>query len=289
MILALLNVLAHAAIQQPIGVTAAMPGPGPFTFAVFGDNRPAKEKMPVTDTFVTITREISRIHPSFVVTTGDLIHGSQDIQEVNREYDDVLPPLQSMGVPIYFACGNHETSGGQAAEDLYKQRISAKLYYSFDFRNCHFIILDTDENGHEHSLSDAQLQWLKDDLAQRPAGTQHTFAFEHEQPHPVSSHIGSSLDIWNKVGEFEKTLQDGKVDALITGHEHLFHQQNVGGVIEIIGGGAGAPLYPSPDGHFNHYFLVTIDGEKVFYTVVKPGKVFSTDEVTKIAPESGTR
>jgi len=75
------------------------------------------------------------------------------------------------------------------------------------------------------------------------------------------------------------------VEALITGHEHLFDDSVHGGVRHIIAGGAGAPLYPSArGGSFHHYLLVTVDGDKTYITVVKPGSLFAADEVLAVAP-----
>lgn len=258
----------------------------PYTFVVFGDNRPADEGLPVPDVFKQIIGEVRNIHPAFVVTTGDLISGSAKDQDVvNREYDEVLPLVQSLGVPVYFAAGNHEIRGVPANEAIYRKRVSDRLYYSFDYGTAHFTVLDSDIVGQEHRITGKQFDWLERDL-HAAQGKQHRFVFLHQQPYPVSYHIGSSLDVHPVDRDrFQKALEDNHVELLITGHEHLYDDSIHGGVREIIAGGAGAPLYPSiRGGSFFHYLIITVDGAHTYVSVVKPGSLFASDEILEKSP-----
>jgi predicted phosphodiesterase len=59
------------------------------------------------------------------------------------------------------------------------------------------------------------------------------------------------------------------VELVSTGHEHLYERKSVDGVTHIITGGGGAPLYADEkDGGFNHFIVVTVDGDKVSAEVV---------------------
>ena len=52
---------------------------------------------------------------------------------------------------------------------------------------------------------------------------------------------------------------EGGVDCVFSGHEHLFHRQQIGGIDYVINGGAGGSLYVKPDqGGFHHYVLVKV-------------------------------
>jgi len=190
--------LAHAAADPP-----AVPPPGPpptpptppasapFTFAVFGDNRPESADKRLPWVFKQILGEIRRLHPAFVVTTGDLIYGSEtDTALVEREYDEALPLVKDLGVPVYFATGNHEIRKSAANEAIYRKRVCDKLYYSFDYGNAHFIILDGDIVGQEHRITGDQFDLFEKDL-QQAQSAKHIFVFQHQQPYPVSLHIGS--------------------------------------------------------------------------------------------------
>ena len=263
------------------------PKPLPFTFVVFGDNRPASPDLPLPDVFRQIVGEVRRLHPAFVITTGDLIYGSvKDQALVQKEYDEAMPLVRQVGVPIYFATGNHEMRGVPANQALYRRNVSDRLYYSFNYGNSHFVVLDTDLVGQEHKVAGTQLAWFTRDLARVQGRVRHIFVFEHQQPYPVSLHIGSSLDVHPADRDrFQAVLEKYHVEALITGHEHLYDDSVHGGVREIIAGGAGAPLYPSSrGGSFHHYLVVTVDGDHTFLSVVKPGAVFGADDVLQVAP-----
>lgn len=278
-----------SSLSTALGTTASLPAPAasPFTFVVFGDNRPPDEKSPLPAVFPQMLAEIKRLHPAFVVTTGDLIFGSKtDLALVNKEYDEALPLVKALGVPVYFAAGNHEIRGVPANEALYRKRVSDRLYYSFDYGGSHFVVLDSDVVGEEHKITGAQRAWLENDLKMAQGRARHTFVFQHQQPYPVSWHIGSSLDAFPADRDaFQSLLERYKVEALITGHEHLYDDSVHGGVREIIAGGAGAPLYPSArGGSFYHYLVVTVDGDKTSISVVKPGSIFGADDVLTLAP-----
>ncbi len=261
--------------------------PAPFTFVVFGDNRPASADLPLPDAFKQIVAEVRNLHPAFVVTTGDLIYGSKDDQAlVEKEYDEALPLVRSMGVPVYFAAGNHEIRGSAANEAIYRRRVFKDIYYSFDYGTAHFIILDADIVGQEHRIMGAQFAALESDLRRAQGRARHIFVFMHQQPYPVSLHVGSSLDVYPADRDrFQALLEKYHVEALITGHEHLYDDSTRNGVREIIAGGAGAPLYPSArGGSFYHYLVITVDGDRTYINVVKPGAVFSADTVLDLAP-----
>jgi hypothetical protein len=278
------------------GVHAADPPTGtpantPFTFAAFGDNRPASADLPIPPVFKQIVAEVRHLHPAFVITTGDLIYGSKNTADCEKMYDEVVPLVKSIGVPVYFSPGNHEMRGVAANEDLYKKRVTDKLYYSFDYgegaSRSHFVALDTEMVGQEARIIGDQLTWLDKDLAAaRAANVGHIFVYMHEPPFPVAEHIGSSLDRHpSERDAFQALLEKYKVDYLILGHEHIFDDSVHGGVHEIIAGGAGAPLHLTKrGGGFHHYVLITVDGDNVYLSVVKPGSLFAADEVLTLAP-----
>lgn len=291
----LLPMLLPAACLVSTCCWAASPAPSAhpplklaaFTFVVFGDNRPASPDLPLPEVFHQLIGEVRRLHPAFVITTGDLIYGSvKDQALVQKEYDEAMPLVRTLGVPTYFATGNHEIRGVAANEALYRRNVSDRLYYSFNYGNTHFVVLDTDVVGQEHKIIGAQLAWLERDLARVQGRVRHIFVFEHQQPYPVSLHIGSSLDVYPADrNRFQAVLEKYHVEALITGHEHLYDDSVHGGVREIIAGGAGVPLYPSSrGGSFYHYLVVTVDGDRTFISVVKPGSVFGSDDVLDLAP-----
>ena len=60
-----------------------------------------------------------------------------------------------------------------------------------------------------------------------------------------------------------------KVNIVFAGHEHLYLRKVVNGIVHIITGGGGAPLYAEDkEGGFYHFVLVTVDGNEVTGKVI---------------------
>ncbi len=59
------------------------------------------------------------------------------------------------------------------------------------------------------------------------------------------------------------------MDAVFAGHEHYYQKTTVDGILHIITGGGGAPMYDrEEDGGFNHFVRVTVDGDRVSGEVI---------------------
>jgi hypothetical protein len=70
---------------------------------------------------------------------------------------------------------------------------------------------------------------------------------------------------------FMKLCEKYKVDIVFSGHEHMFREEQLGGVKYITsGGGGGVILHPSGDaGGFFHYLVVRVKGDYVDYEIRK--------------------
>jgi hypothetical protein len=65
------------------------------------------------------------------------------------------------------------------------------------------------------------------------------------------------------------------VRAVFSGHAHLYSHEAHDGIDYFIAGGAGAPLYASPDrGGFSHYVIVRLSGDALTCDVVEPGHLY---------------
>ena len=246
---------------------------GPFTFAVFGDNRPNRPVTTQPDVFKKILTEINAVHPAFAVNTGDCIYGSAKFSRVEAQYKGYQDTVESLlKAKTYLAIGNHEMCWGKASQELLAREMG-KLYYSFDHGNSHFIVLDSEIVGENSKITGDQLAWLKKDLVDSRAA-RHRFVFLHEPLFPVGGHRGSSMDRFPSDRDALHSLfVRNRITAIFMGHEHLFHEEMRNGVRYIITGGAGASVYPSPEGHddFHHYVLVTVDGDNVSMKAVRNG------------------
>jgi 3',5'-cyclic AMP phosphodiesterase CpdA len=153
-----------------------------------------------------------------------------------------------------------------------------KLYYSFKVGDFLFVVLDSDIAGQEKKITDGQYEWLKRVLS--AAGFQHKFVFVHHPLYPAKGrHYGESLDEYPAERDrLDELFVRDRVDMVFVGHQHLYLRKSKDGVMQIITGGGGAPLYAGDrEGGFYHFVLVTVDGDRVKGKVIDiDGKVRDT-------------
>ena len=103
--------------------------------------------------------------PAFTLVQGDLwLHGPKS-QEMHEKYLEILKLSE---IPVRHGRGNHELA------KLYDQAFGPS-YYSFDWGQVHFIVLDGNQpkptgGGHYGLVKGSELAWLKADLAAQPEG-----------------------------------------------------------------------------------------------------------------------
>ncbi len=249
---------ADAAPQEP-----ASPECRPFSFVLFGDSQPyGQEFSPVLQ---AITTQVGRLEIPFVIGLGDYIDGSSNQTTVRRQYQGffrAMQPLQAQrAIPVALAPGNHDIRGIHRNAEIFCEFFQ-KLYLSFNYEGCHFVILDSETIGADARVSGPQLAWLKQDL-EAAKGARFTFVAMHRPLFPVDGNIGYSLDKHPKERDaLHKLFVDSGVDAVFHGHEHLYHHQERDGIHYFISGGGGAKPYAEPaNGGFHHYLHVSVSDD----------------------------
>jgi 3',5'-cyclic AMP phosphodiesterase CpdA len=250
-------------IQQKLAVLDAIQGK--FTFIVLGDNRSGDE------VYKKLVSLIVERKPDFVVNTGDMINKPGNTQEWARFWEMSKP----VTAPYFLAVGNHDAYAKVSqSEKKYKQEVDLpgnELYYSFTAGNSLFVVLDSYLAGEERKITGEQFAWLEGVLAN--SNRKHVFVFLHHPPYtdPAKGHhANDSLDKYPENRDrLEALLVKSKVDAVFAGHEHYYQRRTVDGILHVITGGGGAPMYDrEDDGGFYHFIRVTVDGDRVSGEVV---------------------
>jgi 3',5'-cyclic AMP phosphodiesterase CpdA len=277
------------------GALADLPPGRDLVIVVGGDNRPTASGAPLPRVLSTILDEVALIRPDVVIWSGDTIYGyCEGRRQMEREYRRFLALATRVGVPLFNAPGNHEIRGNQTcpassippdpcdgacAERLFASHFG-NLYGSFDLSDVHVIALDTDVPGEEGKIGEAQLAWLKGDL-ERNKDRRAILVFSHAEffssPQIDPGAFKGHEPIANR-DDLHQLFRRYPVKAVFSGHEHLFWREKPedhDGIAYFVAGGAGAPLYASPDrGGFSHYLLVRVTGDKVGIDVVEPGRFY---------------
>ncbi|MFH1854006.1 MAG: metallophosphoesterase [Candidatus Omnitrophota bacterium] len=213
----------------------------------------------------------------FVVFVGDLITGSKHREIHKRRLVKWKDLTEEYGIPVYIALGNHEITS-ETSEDIFRSLFEMpdngpasfkELAYSFDYKNSHFVILDTNLYNNFHRLGAPQLEWLKNDLAVNKKDI--IFVFGHEPAYPVAHHLRESLDLFpSERDELWKIFHNSGVSVYFCGHEHLYNKSIHGKVYQLITGGAGAKLRTTVEqGGFYHFVIVDVMDNGDFEITVK--------------------
>jgi 3',5'-cyclic AMP phosphodiesterase CpdA len=271
MILAVASALAAQDQQIQQKLIALEKIQGKFSFIVVGDNRSGD------DTYKKIVSMIMERKPDFVVNTGDMIATPGSRQDWAKFWEMSKP----ITVPYFLTVGNHDAHPKvPLSEKRYKEEVDLpgnELYYSFTAGNSLFVVLDSNIDDQEKRITGEQLKWLEGVFAN--SQQKHKFVFLH---HPLYTDLGKGHHAHDSIDKYpdsrdrlETLFAKSRVDAVFAGHEHYYERRTVDGIIHIITGGGGAPIYDKEEyGGFNHFIQVTVDGDKVSAEVVDiSGKV----------------
>lgn len=136
-----------------------------------------------------------------------------------------------------------------------------QLTYSFDFRNSHFVIINTDAVGND---GHAPTQWLQTDMADAQArGMQHFFVFGHKpaytyyygvdvagsvplpgKPAGLDADLPSRDAFWDVIEQYDATY--------FCGHEHIYNTMQPraatgGKSLQVLVGSGGSPFEAAPE------------------------------------------
>jgi len=238
---------------------------GKFTFVVLGDNRSGD------DTYRKIVSLAMERKPDFIINTGDMIAKPGN----KNDWANFWALSKPITVPYFLTVGNHDANPKvPLSEKTFKAQVDLpgnELYYSFVAGNSLFIVLDSYVDDQEKRITGEQFKWLETVLAN--STQKHKFVFLH---HPLYTdlekghHAHDSLDRYPENRDrLESLFAKHKVYAVFAGHEHYYQRRMVDGIVHVITGGGGAPVYDrEEDGGFFHFVRMTVDGDTVSGEVI---------------------
>jgi hypothetical protein len=161
--------------------------------------------------------------------------------------------------PFFPSMGNHdvEIAAGQPYREVFVLPANgasasypdhAERFYSFDYGPVHFVALDTEVAFQNSARRQAQLDWLRADLA--ATSQPWKVAYFHRSPYSSGGHHGSDLAVR---AAFAPVFEEYGVQLVLSAHEHIYERSKPwreytsdGGLVTyIVTGGGGAPLYPA--------------------------------------------
>ena len=243
------------------------------------------------------------------ISMGDLVDNGEQAYQW-RTWLNSIKPL-SANVPLATTLGNHEmyTLDWKMREPYAYlnyfgvppngNEIFNRRYYSYDFGDVHYVVLDTMlyESNHEENhdthhpdLYDVQIQWLRQDLA---ANTKKwTVVLMHRDPFQYAfNRPGANRDVgFNEEGVlFMPIFDEFNVDLVLSAHLHSYRnrghvrnfERDASGPLYILTGIAGdarrpnwkehpLDVYVAPDREKNNYMTMTVTPNKLIVKAFLP-------------------
>lgn len=163
-----------------------------------------------TENFKSIINEVNQnINESFTIVTGDISdHGTP------AQYALYLEDRELFQNPVYTTPGNHDVRWWNANGKKTFTDSVGPLYQSFDYGGVHFVLLDSTVNYElDGKINKAQLEWLRQDMANVPADMP-VIWFAH---HPFK--INNNVTARHELLELAK---GHNVIAFMAGHVHYY-------------------------------------------------------------------
>jgi len=225
--------------------------------------------------------------------------GTDNSKIIKRQFSDYLNALKILPVINFVSPGNHDIANDTSKEyfleminkkafrqsmingiqifipDIGKDTINSdtilkdassrnSFYYYFEFKGTYFVILDAFEKGYWGAIESNQIAWLEKVL--ESIRDKEVFVFIHA---PVYSDLNPEtiVDGSKHVAFSSKKNQDYirelfkkyKVDAVFSGHEHMYSKQFHDGTTYIITALSGEyPFVPKDEGGFYHFLKIDV-------------------------------
>lgn len=257
---------------------------GAFTFIDLADTQ-AKTEDEAILSGETMAKALTTFpNAEFVAINGDIVDTGTNESQWNwllGHSQDTL--LNTTIVPV---AGNHEDKANAFYEHYNIKEAPGSAtetgaYYSYDYSNAHFVVLNTNENSDEFAnFSQAQLDWMKADVkAAKAAGAKWIIVAMHKGPYTTSNHA-TDKDIMGTNGERAKVapmMAELGIDLVLQGHDHIYARTKpikadgtAADTVKIKESFKGQTVEytVNPDGTI--YLIPATAGAKVYYKNMKP-------------------
>ncbi|MBN8730250.1 MAG: metallophosphoesterase [Acidobacteria bacterium] len=265
-------------------VTRAVTEPkNDFRFSILGDRTGGAQP----EIYGRIWREVDLLHPDFVINVGDTIQGGRDA-DLDAQWSELRPLFQRYShYPLYFTPGNHDVFN-DTSKALYEKESKRPTFYSFDYQEAHFTVLD---NSRTNDLTEDQIKFLEKDLEankdKRPK-----FVFFHKPYWIAPLKLGS--------GDFplHQLAKKYGVEHIISGHGHVFVRIVRDGIAYMEVGSSGGTMEKAleqghgfKEGRFYHHVWVRVKGSKAMMSVKEldgpkgAGRMFKAEDWDENGPK----
>ncbi|MBV1928571.1 MAG: metallophosphoesterase [Gammaproteobacteria bacterium] len=244
----------------------------PFAFAVMSDTQGNPKVSGV------LAKHAWGLRPNFVLHPGDLVEtGTKKEQWVGQFFSSMKPLLER--VALFPVLGNHEYDARFYYD--YMALPDPEYYYTFNYGNAQFFMLDTNRDV---SPSSVQYRFLAKELAKSKAEWKivcyHHPAYSSDENDYGNTWYGPSTKGDLRVRSLVELIDKYKVDIVWNGHIHSYERTwplrsnkatapDKGTLYMVTGGGGGPlemagpirPYFQNTVKHGHHFCYVAVNGK----------------------------
>ncbi len=194
-----------------------------FTFLHTSDCQAGLEKQ--YQNWATVLDTAFANHPdaAFIMSSGDQVDHGDNFYQWKWMFNANQPRL--MSTVLMPAAGNHEEKGTDAIINNFvlpnapQQNTEEGVYYSFDYNNAHFMVLNSNNLNSKKGLSDDQINWLKKDAA--ASSKQWKIVMLHKAVYSNGSHYDDK-DVVAIRSQLATLMPQLGIDVVLQGHDHVY-------------------------------------------------------------------
>jgi len=261
--------------------------PEQFQFAVISDRTGGHR----AGVFSKAVQQINLLQPEFIMSVGDLIEGSRD-PKINREqWGEFNSYVKQFQMPFFYAAGNHDAAN-VALTEVWKEQYGRRNY-SFVYKNCLFITLNSNDDAGDDPKADASYRKQRIGKAQRDEIAQTLkdnpqarwiFVFLH---HPIWAQKDLETNGWIEV----ENLLEGRNYTVFCGHVHTFKKYVRKGrnLYQLATTGGGSSMRGIDYGEFDQVAWVTMKNDGPMLSNISLAGIQKEDLSPFESEEGGTR
>lgn len=160
---------------------------------------------------------------AFLMHTGDNVDHGDNFRQWKWLFNSASDSL--MNTAYMSLAGNHEAKGEYAITNNFllpthpEQDETQGVYYSFDYNNAHFIVLDSNKVDDDTGFSEEQLAWLKADA--KASDAQWKIVAFHKAVYSNGSHYDDD-DVVAMRAQLASLMPELGIDIVLQGHDHVY-------------------------------------------------------------------
>lgn len=196
-----------------------------FTFAYTSDSQWNSESPVAGSSYKKVLDSMLSIepNPAFLLHGGDVVDEVPAIALWGNQYGTNAKNFFSK-IPMFAATGNHDSPTSMLEHFNIN---SSTAWYSYDYQNTHFIVLDNGTSSYSDNLGTAQLSWLQSDLSAASTKGYDWIIVSFHKPMYCPKQLNQNNGTWSEEGgkrqqELTALFAQYNVDLVLQAHTHQY-------------------------------------------------------------------